>query len=216
MGGSSQKTTQKTTLGKTTTANPYVVSKTNNKGTTSNFVQGSAFDTINNFVNSNMNNLLNDYLNPSLNSTTNQALLNNYRTNLNKETNKTFENNIVNPLSNRNMLRSSQATNMYKNLSNNINDNISNYTNELLANSQDRSVNMINQLLSAYLNGFDVLNSNQQQSLNTSLSNATRTTDTQMKNLFYDSMLRGLNTAANVANSAVNVTNSLNGLGKSK
>ena len=83
MGGSSQKTTQKTTLGKTTTANPYVVSKTNNKGTTSNFVQGSAFDTINNFVNSNMNNLLNDYLNPSLNSTTNQALLNNYRTNLN-------------------------------------------------------------------------------------------------------------------------------------
>ena len=62
MGGSSQKTTQKTTLGKTTTANPYVVSKTNNKGTTSNFVQGSAFDTINNFVNSNMNNLLNDYL----------------------------------------------------------------------------------------------------------------------------------------------------------
>ena len=75
---------------------------------------------------------------------------------------------------------------------------------------------MINQLLSAYLNGFDVLNSNQQQSLNTSLSNATRTTDTQMKNSFYDSMLRGLNTAANVANSAVNVTNSLNGLGKSK
>ena len=167
MGGSSQKTTQKTTLGKTTTANPYVVSKTNNKGTTSNFVQGSAFDTINNFVN-------------------------------------------------RNMLRSSQATNMYKNLSNNINDNISNYTNELLANSQDRSVNMINQLLSAYLNGFDVLNSNQQQSLNTSLSNATRTTDTQMRNSFYDSMLRGLNTAANVANSAANVTNSLNGFGKSK
>lgn len=212
MGGSSQKTTQKTTLGKTTTANPYVVSKTNNKGTTSNFVQGSAFDTINNFVNSNMNNLLNDYLNPSLNSTTNQALLNNYRTNLNKETNKTFENNIVNPLSNRNMLRSSQATNMYKNLSNNINDNISNYTNELLANSQDRSVNMINQLLSAYLNGFDVLNSNQQQSLNTSLSNATRTTDTQMRNSWIDQYAKYINANANIVNSVTG----LNASGKSK
>lgn len=212
MGGSSQKTTQKTTLGKTTTANPYVVSKTNNKGTTSNFVQGSAFDTINNFVNSNMNNLLNDYLNPSLNSTTNQALLNNYRTNLNKETNKTFENNIVNPLSNRNMLRSSQATNMYKNLSNNINDNISNYTNELLANSQDRSVNMINQLLSAYLNGFDVLNSNQQQSLNTSLSNATRTTETQIKNSWIDQYAKYINANANMVNSVAG----LNASGKSK
>lgn len=212
MGGSSQKTTQKTTLGKTTTANPYVVSKTNNKGTTSNFVQGSAFDTINNFVNSNMNNLLNDYLNPSLNSTTNQALLNNYRTNLNKETNKTFENNIVNPLSNRNMLRSSQATNMYKNLSNNIKDNISNYTNELLANSQDRSVNMINQLLSAYLNGFDVLNSNQQQSLNTSLSNATRTTDTQMRNSWIDQYAKYINANANMVNSVAG----LNASGKSK
>lgn len=212
MGGSSQKTTQKTTLGKTTTANPYVVSKTNNKGTISNFVQGSAFDTINNFVNSNMNNLLNDYLNPSLNSTTNQALLNNYRTNLNKETNKTFENNIVNPLSNRNMLRSSQATNMYKNLSNNINDNISNYTNELLANSQDRSINMINQLLSAYLNGFDVLNSNQQQSLNTSLSNATRTTDTQMRNSWIDQYAKYINANANMVNSVAG----LNASGKSK
>ena len=52
MGGrsSSTNTTQNTTLGNTTTSNPYVTSTTNNKGTTSNFQKGTALDTIYNNV----------------------------------------------------------------------------------------------------------------------------------------------------------------------
>lgn len=206
MGGSSQKTTQKTILGKTATTNPYVISKTNNNGTTSNFVQGSTFDTVNNFVNKNINNLLNDYLNPSLNSTTNQALLNNYRTNLNKETTQNLENNIINSLSNRNMIRSSQATNMYKNLSNNVNDKISNYTNELLANSQTNTANIINQLLNAYLKGFDILNKNQNQSFNTSLGNTTKVTNSQSKDSILNKYGNYVNTNANVVNKVIGLS----------
>ena len=76
MGKSSQTTTK--VYGNTTTSNPYASSTTNNSGTTSSFVQGSALDTVYNFVNKNMDSLLNEYLNPSLNSTTNQAKLNSF------------------------------------------------------------------------------------------------------------------------------------------
>ena len=118
MGKKSSKTTNKTVYGNTTTTNPYVTSQTTNQGTTTNFKKGTAFDTINNFVNNNMNNLLDQYLNPNLNSTTNKAKLNAYTNTLNTESAKNLENTIINPLSNRNMIRSSQATNMYNNLAN--------------------------------------------------------------------------------------------------
>ena len=66
MGRSSKSTkSSKTTVyGKTTTSNPYVTSTTNNSGTKSNFVSGSAYDTVNNFVNKNIGTLLDEYLTP--------------------------------------------------------------------------------------------------------------------------------------------------------
>ena len=173
MGSSSKKSTQTTVYGSTKTANPYVVSKTNNKGTISDFVGGSALDTINNFVNSNIGNILNDYLNPSLNSTTNKSLLNSYINNLNSSANASFENNIINPLSERRMLRSSSLQNMVNNHNNNLNSNISGYISELLADSQQNSASMLNNLLNAYMKGFDVIKENQAQSLKTSQGNAT-------------------------------------------
>ena len=67
MGGSSKtSSTQNTTLGNTTTANPYVTSNTNNNGTTTNFQNGTALKTIYDNVNQNIGNLLNEYLNPTL------------------------------------------------------------------------------------------------------------------------------------------------------
>ena len=116
MGKKSSKTNNKTVYGNTTTTNPYVTSKTDNKGTVSTFNPGTAYDTINNFVNSNMNNLLDEYLNPTLNSVTNQAKLNNFMKTLSSQTTQNLENNIINPLSKRNMVRSSQATDMYNKL----------------------------------------------------------------------------------------------------
>jgi len=200
MGRSSQTSKQKTTLGNTTTSNPYVVSKTTNKGTTSSFAKGSGLDTMNTFFNNNIGNLLNDYLNPSLDTTTNKALMNNYVTNLNKTANKSFENNIINPLSNRNMIRSSQATNMYKGLSNNISDNVASYSNELLANSQTNSANMINNLFDAYMKGFNAITTNQNQSLNTSLGNATKTTTQTYNPSVLSNISQGVGIAANAAN----------------
>ena len=194
MGTSSKNSSQKTVYGSTKTTNPYVISKTNNKGTSSNFVEGSAFDTVNNFVNSNIGNVLYDYLNPSLNSTTNKSLLDNYIQNLNTSANQTFENSIISPLSDRRMLRSSSLQNMTNNLVNSLNSNLSDYISDLLSNSQQNSAEMLNNLINAYVQGFNVLNANQAQSLKTSQGNAT----VSNRETSGSSVLDYVNTAANV------------------
>jgi hypothetical protein len=171
MGGSSSKSSssssssKNTTYGNTTTSNPYVTSSTTNNGTVTKWAPGSAMESINNFVNSNINNLLNEYLNPSIDSAVNQARMNQY----NKIQKQNLENNIIAPLAERNMIRSSQATDLYNNLSNQAAD----YANTLLANSQADTGNMVNNLMNYVLQGWNVINGNQAQSLNTSQGNAT-------------------------------------------
>ena len=202
MGGKSSKTTSssnsttniKKTLGNSTTTNPYVTSITNNDGTTSNFAAGSAFETINDFVNDNYQTLLQDYLNPSLNSTTNQAKLSSFTDNLYSQANNTLENSIINPLSQRNMIRSSQATDMYNNLQESLNDSIAEYSKELIANSQEGSAEMLNNLMNLYLNGF-----NAAQSLNTSQGNASQTSQTSTNATSKTTSSGGLDNLANVA-----------------
>lgn len=180
MGGSSKsKNTVSTTYGNTTTSNPYVTSNTNNKGTTTKFKNGTAFDTIYQNVNQNIGNLLNEYLNPTLNSTTNQAKLKSFENTLNNQMYSNMENNIVNPLTQRNMIRSSQATDLYNNASKNMASEIANYTNNLLANSQSETANLINNLLNAYMQGYNIVSNNQAQSLDTSQGNATTTQNTK-------------------------------------
>ena len=175
MGKQSNKTS--VVYGNTTTKNPYATATTNNSGTTATFQPGTALDSIYKYVNNNINSLLDEYLNPSLNSTTNQAKLNAYTTTLNNETMKNLENNIINPLSNRNMIRSSQATDLYENLSDANTDSISSYVNELLAESQNNTAAVLNNLLSAYMQGYNVISDMQNQSLSTSAGNATTTSD---------------------------------------
>ena len=175
MGKKSTKTTNKTIYGDTTTMNPYVTSQTNNSGTATSFNQGSAFDSINKFVNNNMDSLLNQYLNPSLNSVTNQAKMNAFTDALNAQTSKNLENNIINPLSNRNMIRSSQATNLYKNLAQNNANQVANYANELLSTSQADMSSALKDLMLLYMNGYNVLSDTQKQSLSASQGNATKT-----------------------------------------
>ena len=175
MGKKSSKTTAKTVYGNTTTTNPYVISQTNNGGTVSSFVKDSAFDTINNFVNNNIGNLLQEYLNPTLNSVTNQAKLNSFMNTLSGETARAMENNIINPLSKRNMVRSSQATDMYNRLAQNNASQVANYANELLAGSQKDTASLLSNLIMLYMNGYNVLNDTQKQSLSTSQGNASKT-----------------------------------------
>ena len=140
-------TTTKPTYSASSQTNPYFTTKTDDKGnTTSNFTQGSAGETTYNYVNQNIGELLNNYLKPSLNNVTDQAKLSEF----NKVQQQNLQNNIINPLTTNNMVRSSQATNMYNNLSNQSAD----YANQLLAESQDNTWNMINNLMNLYSTGY--------------------------------------------------------------
>jgi hypothetical protein len=181
MGGSSSKSSSKssssTTYKNTTTTNPYVTSTTNDSGTTTSLKDGTALSSVYNFTNANMDDLLNQYLNPSLDTATNQAQLNAYTKTLNNETRKNLENNIITPLSQRNMIRSSQATDLYNNLAKQQNDAISDYTANLLTNSQENTANIITNLMNYALQGYNVVSGNQAQSLNTSSGNASKNTN---------------------------------------
>jgi len=187
MGGGSSKSSSssKTTYTKTTTKNPYVTSVTDNNGTTTTLNDGTAYKSVYDYTNKNIDELLEEYRKPSIDTPTNQALLQAYTKNLNKNSKLAFENNVINPLSQRNMLRSSSATNLYNDLSRTITDNISDYTAQLLANSQTNTGNMINLLLNAYLQGQNAVNGNQAQSLTTSSGNATTSGTSNSKSTYY-------------------------------
>ena len=171
-------TTRRTVYGNTTTSNPYAVSKTTNKGTTSAFQNGTAFNSIYDFVNKNAESLLNEYLNPNLNSAQNQAKINSFANTLSQQSRTNLENNIINPLSNRNMLRSSQASDLYKNLANQNTAAVSDFVNNLLASSQSDTGNLLSNLLSYYMLGANYLSDMQNHSLKASSGNATTYTNT--------------------------------------
>lgn len=173
MGSKSSKTS--TTYGNTTTSNPYAYAHTDNGGTNAGFQNGTALQSVYDFVNKNINTVLNDYLTPNLNSVTNQAKLNSFVNNLSQQSRAQMENSIINPLSKRNMIRSSQATDMYNNLNNQNIAAIGNYINELISNSQTDAGKMLSNLLASYMLGANYLSSMQNQSLQTSAGNSTKT-----------------------------------------
>ena len=175
MGGNSKTTTRNTVYGDTTTTNPYAYTKTNNSGTVAGFQNGTALNSIYNFVNSSIDSLLNEYLQPNIDSTTSKAKIDTFTNSLNSSTRNNLENSIINPLSSRNMLRSSQATDLYKNLYNKNSDAVANYINDLLSSSQDNTAKVLTNLLSYYMQGANYLANMQNQSLRTSAGNATTT-----------------------------------------
>lgn len=174
-GGSKSKSssTSTTNYKTTTTSNPYVTSTTSNNGTTTKLQPNTAISQVYNFTNKNIDQLLNDYLNPSIDTAQNQAKLNTYTKTLNEQTRKALENNIIAPLSQRNMIRSSQATDLYNNLANKQADTVNDYTTELLSSSQNDTANVINTLMNLAFQGYNVVSGNQAQSLQTSAGNAT-------------------------------------------
>ena len=175
MGKKSKKTTSTTVYGDTTTTNPYVTSTTNNKGTVSVFNPDTAFNSINDFVNNNIDQLLAEYMNPTLNSVTNRAKMNSFANALSDSSASYMENDIINPLSKRNMVRSSQATDMYNKLIQNSTNQIAKYAQELLGTSQKDTASMLANLMMLYMNGYNALNDSQRQSLSTSQGNSTKT-----------------------------------------
>ncbi|MBR6126796.1 hypothetical protein IKQ21_03840 [bacterium] len=102
-----------------------------------------------------------------------------------------MENSIINPLSSRNMLRSSQATDLYKNLSNQQTASIEDYITDLLTSAQNESASMINNLLRAYMQGYNAISDMSDKSLRTSAGNATKTntsTTTQNTNALLEAL----------------------------
>lgn len=188
MGKKSTNTTSKTVYGNTTTTNPFVTSQTTNNGTISEFKPNTAFNTINSYVNKNIGGLLDEYLNPTLNSTTNKAKMDAFINNINAQSSKSLENNIINPLSQKNMIRSSQATNLYKNLAENNANQIGSYTKELLSTSQQDTAKLLNNLMLLYLNGYNAISENQKQSLLTSQGNSSKTENSTDPNAFNSEM----------------------------
>lgn len=162
--------------GDTTTTNPYVISHTNNKGTTTTFNPNTSLQDIFDFTNTNVNDLLNQYLNPSTESPAYQAQLKQYQKNLEESTRQALENNVIAPLAQRNMIRSSQATDLYNTLNKRNQNSLDNFNAELLANSKNDTANVINNLMNLVYQGWNVVNGNQAQSLNTSSGNSTGTT----------------------------------------
>lgn len=176
--GSNSKSVTKTsrTYGDTTTSNPYVVSKTTNKGTSTTFQPNTALSNVFEFSNENINNLLERYLNPSIdNNPTMQAQLQQYQKNLSESTRQALENNVIAPLAQRNMIRSSQATDLYNALNNQNQNALADYNTQLIANSQKDTSDIINNLMNLVYQGWNVVNGNQAQSLNTSSGNASST-----------------------------------------
>lgn len=178
MGGKSSKGTStsvsQTQMKNTSQNNPFYITTTDSNGNTvSKFAPGTAGEKTYNFVNDNISNLLNEYLNPTLNSATNQAKLNAF----NKTQQQNLQNNIINPLASNNMIRSSQAANMYNNLSNQAAD----YSNQLIADSQNDTWNMINNLLSLYTSAYEGTAKEQNQSIQTSLGSGNTTTTSTSK-----------------------------------
>ena len=70
------------------------------------------------------------------------------------------------------MVRSSQATNLYNNLSNQS----AGYANELIANNQADTWDMINNLMSLYMNGYTGASNQETTSIDASTGNATTNT----------------------------------------
>ncbi len=173
---SSSSTDTQKTYKNTTTSNPYVVSNTNDSGTTTRLQDGTSLKSIFDFTNNNIDSLLNQYLNPSIDNELNQNLLATYQRNLADETRKNLENNIIAPLTQRNMLRSSQATDLYNQLAKQQTDSTNDYITTLLSNSQNNTGNLINNLMNLAFQGYNVISGNQAQSLNTSAGNATTNT----------------------------------------
>lgn len=175
MGSSSNKTNvSQTVYGKTKTSNPYAYSKTNNNGTIAGFQDGTAMQSVYNFVNKSIDSLLDDYLKPNLNSDINRAKIQAFADTLANQSKNNLENNIINPLSNRNMLRSSQANDLYKNLVNQNISSVSSFANDLLANSQSDTAKAISNLLSYYMLGANYLTDMQNHSLKASSGNSTK------------------------------------------
>ena len=173
MSGTSGNSTTSKSFKATSQVNPFYTTKTDKKGNTvTNFQNGTAQKTVYDITNNNISRLLDNYLNPSLDGVANQAKLAAF----DKTQANSLQNNILNPLTQNNMIRSSQATNMYNNLQQQRAD----YANQLLANEANTK-DMIEMLANLYTQAYTGASGEEQTSINASLGGGTTKTKSNAK-----------------------------------
>ena len=140
----------------TTSTSPYATATSTANGT--NVKLNDFLTNTNSWVESSLPGLYNQLLNPSLDNATTKAKSDLFNQAFTEASNKAFENNLINPLAKRNMLRSSQATDMYNQFAKDQNDTVAQFNNQLIADNTQDTSNLINQLMNIYLLGANLGN----------------------------------------------------------
>lgn len=194
MGG---KKSKKVEYAPVTSSSPYATAYTSKSGNSATL--NPFLTQMNTKIENTIPGLIDTLLNPSLDNPTTKAKQNLFYRQFNEDSNKAFENNLINPLSKRNMLRSSAATNLFNSFADSQNKQIANFNDNLIANNQTDTTNLINSLMNYYLTGSNIANqaisnalgqSNQINYLN--LHNA------QNQSNSLDSIMKSIGTAAAV------------------
>lgn len=189
---------KKSSFQSTTSSSPYATATSTQNGTS---VKLNDFYTgLNNQVEQNVPDLVNTLLNPSLDNATTRAKSNLFYNQFNKDSTKAFENNLVNPLASRGMLRSSAANNLYGNFANNQNEQISKFNDGLIADSTMDTQNLISTLMNLYLTGSNISNqavSNAQGQSNQ--VNSFNLANNANKNNTFNDLMNALGTTASAA-----------------
>ena len=135
----------------TTSTNPYATGKANSSG--SSYELNDFLTNTNKYVESSMPGLYTQLLNPSLDNATTKARSDLFYKTFNEDSTKAFENNLINPLSSRNMVRSSTMNDLSNKFQKDQTDTISNFNDQLIANNTTDTTNLINTLMNLYLTG---------------------------------------------------------------
>ena len=148
--GNTSSNTQKPSYSTVTSSNPYATAVSNGLG---------SFYTLNPFLtrqNKAIENavpqLYQRLANPSLDDPVSKARTNAFTKSLNAQSTQAFENNIINPLSQRRMLRSSLVNDLANNLQANQTSQIADFDTKQLANSLSDSQSLINFYMNQYKN----------------------------------------------------------------
>ena len=132
----------------TTISNPYAGAYTGYLG--SGYALNPFLTEQNKMIEQTVPALYRQLLNPDLNSPINQARTQAFTKAFNLQSQKSFENNLINPLSQRRMLRSSLVNDLANNLQAEQTSQIADFNNSLLANSIADTQSLINMLMNQY------------------------------------------------------------------
>ena len=133
-----------------TTQNPYASAYMSQLG--SSFKLNPFLTSQNQFIEQTVPALYSNLLNPSLDNPIYKARTNAFTNALNSQSQKAFENNIINPLSKRRMLRSSLLNDLSNNLQSSQTEQIADFNNNQLSNALSDAQSLINLLMNQYSN----------------------------------------------------------------